>query len=154
MSEEVSVTITRQEKYRFLVDFGANIPDAIVDEPAPLGGGAGPSPVHLLAAAVANCLSASFVFANAKFKEEPGKIETRATCKVTRNERNRLRVSEIDVTIILGVAPEQIAHLDRILAQFEDFCTVSQSVRSGIPLNVNVKSQDGAVLKQSVELQM
>jgi uncharacterized OsmC-like protein len=153
MTEEVSVTIVRQEKYRFLVDFGANIPDAIVDEPAPLGEDAGPSPVHLLAAAVANCLSASFVFANAKFREEPGKIETRAVCKVARNEKNRLRVSEIDVTITLGVPAEQISHLDRILAQFEDFCTVSQSVRSGIPLNVKVKSQDGAVLKEPAGLE-
>ena len=32
-------------------------------------------------------------------------------------------------------------------AQFEEFCTVSQSVKSGIPFTVTVKGPDGAVLK-------
>ena len=39
---------------------------------------------------------------------------------------------------------------DRALEQFEDFCTVSQSVRSGIPFDVTVKGMDGAVLKQDL----
>ncbi len=51
MSDKVSVIVTRQEKYRFLVDFGADIEQAVADEPPPLGDGAGPSPSHLLAAA-------------------------------------------------------------------------------------------------------
>jgi organic hydroperoxide reductase OsmC/OhrA len=147
MTEEVSVVITRQDRYKFLVDFGKGISQTLVDEPEPLGESAGPSPVQLLAAAIANCLSVSFVFANAKFKEEPGKVETRATCRIGRNERNRLRVSEIDVTITLGTPTEQIRHLDRILAQFEDFCTVSKSVQAGIPLRVHVTAADGRVLK-------
>jgi hypothetical protein len=50
MSDEVSVTITRQDKYRFLVDFGPDIAKMAADEPAPLGDGAGPSPSQLLAA--------------------------------------------------------------------------------------------------------
>ena len=57
MGEEVSVTITRQDKYRFLVDFGPAIAPTRADEPPPLGDGAGPSPTQLLAAAIANCLS-------------------------------------------------------------------------------------------------
>ena len=44
MSEQVSVTITRQDKYRFLVDFGPGMPTSVADEPAPLGDGEGPSP--------------------------------------------------------------------------------------------------------------
>ena len=47
----------------------------------------------------------------------------------------------------LGVAPESLGHLDRALAQFEEFCTVSQSVRAGIPFTVTVKGPDGRVLK-------
>lgn len=147
MSEEVSVTITRQDKYRFLVDFGPTLAPAMVDEPPPLGDGAGPSPTQLLAAAVANCLSASLVFAHGKFKEDPGRLTTTATCEIGRNERNRLRVVAMKVTITLGVAAESLAHLDRALAQFEDFCTVSQSVQTGIPYTVTVKSPDGRVLK-------
>lgn len=147
MNDEVSVTITRQDKYRFVVDFGPDIAKTVADEPAPLGDGAGPSPTQLLAAAVANCLSASLVFAHGKFKEDPGRVTTTAVCRVGRNEKNRLRVTGIDVAITLGVAPETLGHLDRALAQFEDFCTVSQSVRTGIPFTVTVRSPDGRVLK-------
>lgn len=147
MSEPISVTITRQENYKFLVDFGTDIAKMVADEPAPLGATAGPSPSQLLAAAVANCLSASLLFAHAKFREDPGELITTAICEVGRNEKNRLRVTGIKVTMTLGVAPESLAHLDRALAQFEDFCTVSQSVRSGIPFTVTVKSPDGRILK-------
>jgi uncharacterized OsmC-like protein len=147
MSEEVSVTITRQDKYRFLIDFGPDVAKTMADEPAPLGDGAGPSPPQLLAAAMANCLSASLLFAHGKFKEDPGRLTATAVCEIGRNQQNRLRVTAIKVAITLGVAPESLRHLDRALAQFEDFCTVSQSVRSGIPFSVSVRSPDGRVLK-------
>lgn len=147
MSETISVTITRQDKYRFLVDFGPDIAQSVADEPPPLGDGAGPSPSQLLAAAVANCLSSSLVFAHGKFKEDPGRLVTTVTCEIGRNERNRLRVVAMKVTITLGVAPESLGHLDQALAQFEDFCTVSQSVQTGIPYTVTVKSPNGRVLK-------
>jgi len=147
MTEHVSVTITRQDKYRFLVDFGSGIEKAVTDEPAPLGDGAGPSPQQLLAAAMANCLSASLVFAIAKFKGDPGRLTTTALCETARNEQNRLRVTGMSVTMTLGTAPESLDHLDRALAQFEDFCTVSQSVRAGIPFSVTVKGPDGRLLK-------
>lgn len=147
MSNQVAVTITRQDRYRFLVDFGGGLAPAMADEPPPLGTGAGPSPTQLLAAAVANCLAASLVFANAKFKEDPGRLTATATCAIGRNERNRLRVTGIKVDIALGVPPESLARLDRALAQFADFCTVSQSVKAGIPLAVTVTAPDGRVLK-------
>lgn len=147
MSEQVSVTITRQDKYRFLVDFGAGMPASVADEPAPLGDGTGPSPSHLLAAAVANCLAASLLFAHGKFKEDPGHLTATAVCRLGRNDKNRLRIVGIDVTLTLGVAPETLGHLDRALAQFEEFCTVSQSVKAGIPFTATVVAPDGRVLK-------
>jgi len=147
MTDEAAVTITRQDKYRFLVDFGPGIADTVVDEPAPLGDGSGPSPSQLLAAAVGSCLSASFLFASTKFKEDPGRLTTTAKCQTGRNENNRLRVTGIEIGIELGLEPESLGHLERALAQFEDFCTVSQSVRAGIPFTVTVRGPDGRVLK-------
>jgi uncharacterized OsmC-like protein len=147
MSEANSVTVTRQDKYRFLIDFGPTIDRVVGDELAPLGEGAGPSPVQLLAAAVANCLSSSLVFANNKFKEDPGPLTTTVTCEVGRNDKNRLRVTGMNVTITLGVKAESLGHLDRALAQFEDFCTVSQSVKTGIPYTLTIKDPDGRVLR-------
>lgn len=147
MAETVSVTITQKQNYQFLVDFGEAMPSLLADEPAPLGQGEGPAPTHMLLAAVANCLSASLLFSLQKFKQDAGGITTRATCTVDRNENNRLRVQQIDVTIQLGKEGTELAHLDRVLGQFQDFCTVSQSVQTGIPIKVSVIDGKGLRLE-------
>jgi uncharacterized OsmC-like protein len=143
MTETVSVTITQKQGYQFLVDFGAAMPALMTDEPAPLGQGEGPAPSHMLAAAVANCLSASLLFSLQKFKQDAGGITTTASCIVDRNESKRLRIVRIDVTIELGKEGAQFDHLDRVLSQFGEFCTVSQSVQAGIPINVSVTDGKG-----------
>lgn len=147
MAETVSITITQQQNYQFLVDFGAAIPALLADEPAPLGKGEGPSPDHMLLAAVANCLSASLLFALQKFKLDAGGITTTASGIVDRNENNRLRIQQIDVAIQLGKEGAALAHLERVLGQFEDFCTVTQSVQTGIPVKVSVIDGNGVRLK-------
>lgn len=147
MSETASVTITQQTDYQFVIDFGAATPALLADEPAPMGKGDGPAPDHLLLAAVGNCLSASLLFSLRKFKQDPGGITTTATCTIDRNEKNRLRILEIQVAISLGADSKQLQHIDRALSQFEDFCTVSQSVRAGIPITVAVTDAKGARLK-------
>jgi len=148
MSHEVSITVTQQGHYQFLVDFGTAIPGLLADEPAPLGAGEGPSPSQLLLAAVANCLSSSLYFALQKFKQDAGGMTTTATARIDRNEENRLRVLDITVTIRLGKGRAEISHLDRILAQFEPFCTVSQSVRHGIPISVAVEDGQGVRMNE------
>lgn len=148
MSDSASVTITQQSAYRFLVDFGAGIPHLLADEPAPLGAGAGPSPDQLLVAAVTNCLSASLFFALQKFKQDAGGITTTGTAHIERDKNKRLRVKEIAVTVRLGKASGEIEQIDRILAQFEAFCTVTESVRNGIPVAVTVEDKQGVRLKE------
>jgi uncharacterized OsmC-like protein len=147
MSQSVSVSVTQQDNYQFLVDFGAAMPKLLGDEPVPLSSGAGPSPSHLLLAAVANCLSSSLYFAVQKYKQDAGGMTTTATARIDRNEENRLRVLDIAVTIRLGKGGAEIRHLDRILSQFEPFCTVSQSVRHGIPITVVVEDGQGVRVK-------
>lgn len=141
------MTITQQADYQFLIDFGAAMPQLLADEPAPLGKGMGPKPDHMLLAAVANCLSASLLFSLRKFKQDPRGITTTASCTVDRNEHNRLRVLEIHVAISLGAEGAELQHLDRALSQFEEFCTVSQSVQAGIPITVAVTDGKGRRLK-------
>lgn len=143
MSDTVSVTITQQHGYQFLVDFGAGMPALTTDEPAPLGQDAGPAPTHMLAVALANCLSASLLFALQKYKQDAGGMKATATCVVDRNENKRLRVVRIEVDIALGADGAKLEHLDRILGQFEEFCTVSQSVQAGIPVKVSVTDGTG-----------
>ena len=147
MSDNASVTITRQSGYQFLVDFGESLPHLLADEPAPLGQGAGPAPDHLLLAAVANCLSASLLFALQKFKQDPGPLKATATATTGRNQDKRLRITGIAVQLELGRPAAELEHLDRVLSQFEEFCTVSMSVRQGIAIDVRVSDGEGAVLK-------
>ncbi|MDM7949540.1 OsmC family protein [Hydrogenophaga sp.] len=147
MSGNTQVTITRQSGYQFLVDFGEGLPQWLADEPAPLGEGSGPAPDHLLLAAVANCLSASLLFALQKFKQDPGRLVATASPLVERNDQKRLRITGMRVQLCLGKPAAEIEHLDRVLAQFEDFCTVSMSVRQGIDISVQVLDAAGVQLK-------
>jgi uncharacterized OsmC-like protein len=51
------------------------------------------------------------------------------------------------VRLTLGVAGKSIEHLERVLASFEDYCTVTASVRAGIPVEVQVVDGTGKRLK-------
>jgi len=141
------VVLRQQQDYRFNVDFGSAIPVLVADEPAPLGSGQGPSPVQLLAAAVGNCLSDSLLFALRKFKQAPEPLECTVVAEVGRNELKRLRVLKMTATLRLGVPASTLEHLDRVLEQFEAYCTVTQSVGQGIPIELQVYDSTGARLK-------
>ena len=142
-----TVDLVQARDFQFEISFGAHGAPLLADESPPVGAGAGPSPLQLLAAAVGNCLSASLLFALRKYKQSPEPLRTHAEARVGRNDRNRLRVEAIDVRITLGVPAGSLEHLDRALAQFEDFCTVTASVRGAITVNVEVYDRDGMRLK-------
>ena len=57
------------------------------------------------------------------------------------------RVLNMTAALHLGVPAAQLEHLDRVLSQFEAFCTVTQSVGQGIPITVQVFDATGAQLK-------
>lgn len=137
-NEQVTVELAQQQDYRFDIQFGAAVPNLIGDEPAPLGTGTGPSPVQLLCAAVGNCLSDSLLFALRKFKQTPEPIACEVTAEVGRNPEGRVRVLAMRAALTLGVPAASLEHLDRVLSQFEAFCTVTQSVGQGIPITITV----------------
>lgn len=144
----VSVTLRQNRDYQFDIAFAPGMAHGLSDEAAPLGAGAGPSPVLLLLlAAVGSCMSSSLYFALTKFKNDPGGLSTTATGHIGRNEAGRMRVVQIKVEISLGAAAVSLQHLERVLGQFEDFCTVGASVRAGIPTDVAVFDGDGTKLK-------
>ncbi len=146
-SDNVTVRLAQGHDYQFDVDFGAGIAPLRADEPPPLGQGAGPSPVQLLAAAVGNCLSDSLLFALRKYKQQPEPIQCEVTAEVGRNADRRLRVLGLRATLTLGVPAEALEHLERVLASFESYCTVTQSVGAAIPVSVRVLDVLGAELK-------
>lgn len=146
-NEQVTVELVQQQDYRFDIHFGAAVPNLVGDEPAPMGSGAGPSPVQLLCAAVGNCLSDSLLFALRKFKQSPEPLRATVVADVGRNPEGRLRVLRIDATLHLGVAADQLEHLDRVLSTFEAYCTVTQSVGQGIDIGLKVLDANSVVLK-------
>ncbi len=148
MSEtRIRVVLRQTQDYQFDIAFGGDIPHVMGDEPVPLGAGKGPSPVQLLAAAVGNCLSDSLLFALRKFKQAPEPISCEVTAEVGRNPEGRLRVLTIHAVLALGVPAASLAHLDRVLAQFETYCTVTQSVGQGIAIGLEVYDSLGQRLK-------
>lgn len=147
MEEGPGITLRQISAYRFELDFGGALPALAVDEAEPVGRGEGPCPEQLLVAGVANCLSASLVFALGKFRQEARGLETRARCRIARNAEGRLRVVGIDVAITLGAEARDLDRIDRVLEQFERFCTVSESVKAGIPVAVSVSDRGGTCLR-------
>lgn len=142
-----TIELVQQADYRFAASFdNPAVPVLLTDEPAPLGSDAGPNPLRLLATAVANCLAASLLFAMRKFRNRPDPLRAVAHVEVVRNERNRLRVGRIAVDLHLGAPAAAMSSLERVLAQFQDFCTVTESVRGAFPVEVRVIDSDGTVL--------
>ncbi len=144
----ITVYLQQQSDYRFEIHFDHNMQVLTSDEPAPLGAGTGPSPVQLLCAAVGNCLSDSLLFAFRKFKQAPEPIHCEVQAQIGRNEQGRARVLKIAAKMKLGVAAAQLENVERVLTQFEEFCTVSQSVGQGIPIHTRVLDLNGVILKE------
>ena len=152
MSEEGRFTIhlEHQEGYEFKVRFDWDqVPELLLDEPRPLGGANGPNASRMLAAAAANCLSASLMFCVNKAEAPPESIQTSVTCRIHRNEQKRLRIGGLDVRIQVSGEMEQAARMRRCLDLFEDFCVVTASIRQGIPVAVEVVTESGESLHRS-----
>ncbi|HSB71728.1 MAG TPA: OsmC family protein [Candidatus Methylomirabilis sp.] len=132
-------TLTREEGYRFRVRFDhEGMPDLITDEAPPIGEGKGPTPSRLLATAVANCLAASLLFCLGKARIEVEGLEAEVVTEFARNEAGRLRIGGMRVRLSPRWDAETAAKAQRCLGIFESFCVVTESVRHGVPVSVEV----------------
>ncbi|MHA1229454.1 MAG: OsmC family protein [Candidatus Helarchaeota archaeon] len=97
----------------------------------------GPNPVRLLAAAVLGCMSASLIFCLQKKSLKFDEFRSEAEAVIRRNEEGRLRVAGINVKIIpKSDDPKVLKRFEQCKKFFEQFCTITQSVRAGINVNV------------------
>ena len=152
MSEEARFTLTLEhlEDYEFKVKFDKKIlDDLLVDEPPPLGGLAGPNPSRLLAVSAANCLSASLLYCINRGDVPPASVTTEATVTIVRNEKKRLRIGRIDVALQMSEVLSEAPKMKRCMNLFEDFCVVSDSIRNGIPIGVEVRDHTGEVIHRN-----
>ncbi|GAA4784736.1 OsmC family protein [Lysobacter hankyongensis] len=145
-SPDIRVMLEQEGPYAFKVNFeGAGLAALHTDEPAPLGEGAGPNPSAILLTSIANCLGASLLFALRKFRNTPGPIRAEIVARRERNAEGRWRIPHAEVTIHLSDKAADLEHFDRVLAQFEQFCIVTQSVREGVDVAVRIVDADGVV---------
>ena len=98
-----------------------------------------PGATQFLAAAIGQCLSASLLMCVRKSRVETGLMRTRVKMQIDRSDRGRLRVKNVDVEIDPAITGADQQKAQRCVGLFEDYCTVSQSIREGFPINVTVK---------------
>jgi len=143
MSSEEKVFTTRLERvrdYEFRVKFDLpGVPDILTDEPEPVGKSAGPNPSRLLSAAVGNCLSSSLVFCLEKARIPVNNLKATVETVTRRNEQGRWRIAALKVKLHPLLSPEDLPRSKRCLELFEGFCVVTQSVRRGIDVRVDVE---------------
>jgi uncharacterized OsmC-like protein len=125
------------EDYKFKIDFN-NVKEGVLmmDEPQPLGGGDYPNAGKFLAAAVGNCLCASLTYCLRRHRAEVISLTAEVSTTLSRNENGRLRITHISVELHPVVSEHK--KLDACKEMFEEFCIVTQSVKAGIPVDVNV----------------
>ncbi len=99
----------------------------------------GPNPARLLASAILGCLSASFVFCLQKRKLELDNLKAEAEIIIGRNDKKLLRVKEINVVLTPKTSdPTVLKRIEQCKKFFEQYCTITESVRAGIDVNLNI----------------
>ena len=137
-------------QFRALFDW-PDVQALVLDEPEPVGSQAGPNAARLVAVAVANCLSASLLFCLRKARVELQGLQAEVTVAMSRNESGRLRLGQMEVSIRMAGTPAEAeaSRMLRCAGLFEQFCTVTESIRQGIPIAVTVQDERGIVLHHS-----
>lgn len=99
----------------------------------------GPNPSRMLAMAILGCLSASFIFCLKKKNLTLDDLKAQAEVLIARNEKGFWRVKKIDATIDIKINdPDTLKRADQCKKMFEQYCVVTQAVREGIEVEVNL----------------
>jgi uncharacterized OsmC-like protein len=99
----------------------------------------GPNPTRMLGLALLGCLSASFIFCLKKRNLTLDDLKAEAELTIARNQRGFWRVKKIDVDIDITISdPDTHKRADQCRKMFEEYCVVTQAVREGIDVEVNV----------------
>jgi uncharacterized OsmC-like protein len=135
--QEFKVSMEMVQGYQFRIDMDS-AQEIFMDEPKPMGSGDYPNAGKFLAAAVGNCLCESLTYCVRRTRTEMLSLRAEVFSKMERNERGRLRITHIRVILHPELSdPSKLKLCQEI---FEDFCIVSQSVKAGIPMDVEIVS--------------
>ncbi|MFX0027248.1 MAG: OsmC family protein [Candidatus Hermodarchaeota archaeon] len=143
MSEvmKTKVGLSLEEKMIFKCDLGEmKVKDCYIDETHKEEVDMlGPNPSRMLGMAILGCLSASFIFCLKKREFSLEDLKAEAEVTVARNEKGFWRVKKIDVDINAKIDnPDVRKRADQCKKMFEQYCIVTQAVREGIAIAVNL----------------
>lgn len=143
MSDEskLKVGLTLEEEMIFKCDLGQiKMQNLYIDEKnSKEADKIGPNPSRLLALAVLGCLAASFTFCMQKKNFTLNDLEGKAEVIIKRNQKGFWRVKKINITINPKIEdPKMRKRADQCRKMFEQYCIVTQAVREGIEVNVNL----------------
>jgi organic hydroperoxide reductase OsmC/OhrA len=135
----VDVRLRLVNKYRVTAEFPdvPGTPSLLFDERPPVGDGRGPNAATVLGAAIGDCLSATLMNCLIRAHVDVEALTATVVTRVARNHAGRLRISGIEVELCPTVPPGDQARLERCQAIFQDYCTVTESVREGIRVTVS-----------------
>ena len=137
IKESISLAITREKDmiFRMVSEHGnyqIYIDKTNKDRQSTLG----PTPSRMLAAALLGCLSSSLVLCIEKAGLELDDLESRADFDMVKDEKGFIRIHEINVTIKVQTdSPVMKKRLKLCRKYFEEQCTVTAALRSGIKIN-------------------
>ncbi|MFX1294904.1 MAG: OsmC family protein [Promethearchaeota archaeon] len=138
---KTKVGLTLEEEMIFKCDLGEmKVKDCYIDEThKDEVDMLGPNPSRMLGMAILGCLSASFIFCLKKRNFTLDDLKAEAEVSIGRNEKGFWRVKKIDVEIVVKIDdPETQRRADQCRKMFEQYCTVTQAVRDGINVEVNL----------------
>jgi uncharacterized OsmC-like protein len=99
----------------------------------------GPNPTRMLGLALLGCLSASFIFCLKKRNLTLDDLKAEAELTIARNKKGFWRVKKIDVDLDIKISDlDTRKRADQCRKMFEEYCVVTQAVREGIDVEVNV----------------
>lgn len=141
MNEIIHTHLKHEGGYKFSVNFDEQDTEGNLhmDEPKPVGNSEGPSASMMLSSAVGHCLSSSLLFCMEKSRAKVERIETDIVTTLARNEKGRWRVAGIKVNIKVKPGEADAEKLARCKGIFEEFCIVTESVRNGTKIDVEVE---------------
>ncbi|UCD02024.1 MAG: OsmC family protein [Promethearchaeota archaeon] len=144
MSDELKtrVNLKLEEQMLFKCDLGQNkMHNIYIDErQRKETDKIGPSPAKLLGLSLLGCLAASFEFCLRKRDFSIKDLDGTAEVIIARNEKGFWRVKKIDIDIIpLVDDPKMRKRADQCKKFFEQFCIISESLRKGFEVNINLK---------------
>ncbi|MCJ7606487.1 MAG: OsmC family protein [Thermoplasmata archaeon] len=142
MHEKIHAHLRRKEGYEFEVTFDEWPKGSVtMDEPEPLGGGSAPNAAMMLSSAVGHCLSASLLFCMGKSRAELRDIAADVETSLVKNEEGRWRIDGIKVDLKVDADEDTIEKLSRCERLYEDFCIVTESIRKGIKVEVDLRRE-------------